>query len=82
MLGLEGNYIFELLPNNQNINSYVYCRHLDELDVAIKQKWPELVNRKGVVLHHMQCQTTHKFGYSPETFEAWMGYPTPSTIFS
>ena len=42
----------ELIPNNQTINSDVYCRQLDKLDVAIKQKRPELVNRKGVVFYH------------------------------
>ena len=49
---LEGNYIFELLQNNQTSNTNLYCRQLYELDAAIKQKRSELVNRKGVVLGH------------------------------
>jgi len=43
---------FELLPRNQTINSDVYCRQLDKLNAAVKEKRPELVNRKGVVFHH------------------------------
>ena len=43
---------FELLPNNQYINLDLYCRKLNELDTAIKQKRPKLMNRKDVVFHH------------------------------
>ena len=31
--------------NNQIINSDMYYRQLDELDAAVKQKRPELVNK-------------------------------------
>ena len=48
----KGVVYFELLPRNQTINSNVYCRQLDSLNESIIQKRPELVNRKGVVLHH------------------------------
>ena len=43
---------FELLPRNQTINSDVYCHQLNKLNAAVKEKWPELVNRKGVIFHH------------------------------
>ena len=42
---------FELLPRNQTINSDVYCQ-LNKFEAAIKEKGPELVNRKGVMFHH------------------------------
>ena len=42
---------FALLPRNQTINSDVYCRQLNKLNAAVKEKWPELVNRKGVIFH-------------------------------
>ena len=29
-----------------------YCRQLNELNAAVKEKRPELVNRKGVIFHH------------------------------
>jgi len=48
----KGIVYFELLPRNQTINSDVYCRQLDKLNAAVKEKRPELVNRKGVVFHH------------------------------
>ena len=43
---------FELLPRNHTINSNVYCRQLNKLNAAVKDKRPELVNHKGVIFHH------------------------------
>ena len=42
---------FELLPRKQTINSNVYCRQLMKLDKEMKEKRPELVTRKGVIVH-------------------------------
>ena len=47
----KGVVFFELLPKNQTINSDVYCRQLNKLNAAVKEKQPELVNRKGVIFH-------------------------------
>ena len=47
---------FELLPRNQTINSDVYCRQLNKVNAVVKEKRPELVNRKGVIFHH--CNAT------------------------
>ena len=33
------------------INLHVYCRQLNKLNAAVKEKRPELVNRKGVIFH-------------------------------
>ena len=44
-------FFFELLPDNTTINSEVYCHQLDKLNDSLKQKRPELINRKGVVFH-------------------------------
>ena len=48
----EGVVYFELLSRNQTINSDVYFRYLNKLNTAVKEKRPELVNRKGVIFHH------------------------------
>ena len=49
----DGNGVFfELLLRNETINSDVYCRQLNKLNVEVKEKRPELVNRKGVIFHH------------------------------
>ena len=53
---------FELLPRNQTINSDVYCRHLNKLNAAVNKKRSELVNRKGVILHH---DNAYIFSHSP-----------------
>ena len=34
------------------INSDVYCRQLNKLNAAAKEKRPKLVNREGVIFHH------------------------------
>jgi len=47
----KGVVYFELLPRNQMINTEVYCRQLDQLNAAIMEKRPELVNRRGVIFH-------------------------------
>ena len=49
---LKGVVYFELLPRNQTVNLDVYCRQLNKLDAAIKEKRLELVNRIGVDFHH------------------------------
>ena len=48
----KGVVFFELLPRNQTINSDVYCRQLNKLNAEVKEKRPELVNRKSVIFHH------------------------------
>ena len=48
----KGVVFFKLLPRNQTINSDVYCRQLNKLNAAVKEKRSELVNRKGVIFHH------------------------------
>ena len=48
----KGVVFFELLPKDQTINSDVYCRRLNKLITAIKEKRLELVNRKGVIFYH------------------------------
>ena len=45
----KGVVFFELLPRNQTINSDIYSRQLNKLNAAVKEKRPELVNRKGVI---------------------------------
>ncbi|CAK9827516.1 Mariner Mos1 transposase [Anthophora retusa] len=63
---MKGVVYFELLPPNKTIDSGVYCLQLEKLNNAIKEKRPELANRKGVVfLHdnarpHTSMQTKNK----------------------
>ena len=48
----KGVVFFELLPRNQTTNSDVYCRQLNKLNLMVKEKRPELVNREGVIFQH------------------------------
>ena len=47
----KGVFYYELLPENQTINSNKYCCQSDQLKVALDEKRPELVNRKHVIFH-------------------------------
>ncbi|GFX41915.1 mariner Mos1 transposase [Trichonephila clavipes] len=47
----KGIVYYELLSYGQTLNSDLYCQQLDNLKLAIDQKWPELANRRGVVFH-------------------------------
>ena len=51
MVGLEVVH-HEVLSHGLTINSELYCSQLDRLQEAIKEKRPELINRKGIVFHH------------------------------
>ena len=42
---------YELLPENQMINSKTYYPQLDQLKSVLKEKYPELVNRKCIIFH-------------------------------
>ena len=44
--------IFIVAPRNQTSNSDVYCPQLNKLNAAVKEKRPDLVNRKGVIFYH------------------------------
>ena len=47
----KGVVFFKLLPRNQTINWDAHCRQLNNLNAVVKEKRPELVNRKGVIFH-------------------------------
>ena len=47
----KGILYYELLPENQMINSNKYCSQLDQLKAALDENPPELVNRKCITFH-------------------------------
>ena len=47
----KGVFYYELLPENQPINSNKSCSQLDQLKAAFDKKHPELVNRKRIIFH-------------------------------
>ena len=62
----KGVLYYELLPENQTINSNKYCPQLDQLKAALNEKCPELVNRKRIIFHqdntrlHVSLMTRQK----------------------
>ena len=47
----KGVLYYELLPENQTINSSKYCSQLDQLKAALDEKRLELVSRKRIIFH-------------------------------
>ena len=43
---------FELFRHGETIMADKYCEQLTRLDAAIREKRPDLANRKGVIFHH------------------------------
>ena len=62
----KGVLYYELLLENQTINSNKYCSQLDQLKAALVEKRPELVNRKHIIFHqdnarlHVSLMTRQK----------------------
>ena len=57
---------YELLPENQTINSNKYCSQLDQMKAALDEKRLELVNKKCIIFHqdnarpHVSLMTRQK----------------------
>ena len=47
----KGVLYYELLLENQTINSNKHCSQLDQLKAALDKKHPELANRKRIIFH-------------------------------
>ena len=62
----KGVLYYELLPENETINSNKYCSQLDQLKEALDEKCPELINRKRIIFHqdnarpHVSLMTRQK----------------------
>ena len=62
----KGVLYYELLLENQTINSNMSCSQLDQLKAALDEKHPELVNRKCIIFHqdnarpHVSLMTRQK----------------------
>ena len=61
----KGVLYYELLLENQMINSDKYCSQIDQLKAALKEKHLELVNGKCMLFHqdnarpHVSLMTEH-----------------------
>ncbi|XP_066867270.1 constitutive coactivator of peroxisome proliferator-activated receptor gamma isoform X4 [Kogia breviceps] len=62
----KGALYYELLPENQTINSNKCCSQLNQLKAALNEEHPELVNRKCIIFHqddtrpHVSLMTRQK----------------------
>ena len=67
----KGVLYYELLLENQTINSNQYCSQLDQLKAALYKKHPELVNRKCVIPSGYR-KTSCFFDDQAKTVTAWL----------
>ena len=59
----KGVLYYELLPEDQTINSNKYCFQLDQLKAALYEKHAELVNRKRIIF--IRITQDHMFLWWP-----------------
>ena len=78
----KGVLYYELLPENQMINSHKYRSRLDQLKAALNEKRPELVNRKHVIFHQDNAKTARFFDVQAKTVTAWLGSSDSSAVFT
>lgn len=83
----KGILYYELLPNNQSINSNMCCLQLDELNMATQEKCPEVANRKGIVFHQDNTRSYVSLITRQKLLDGlldknWLGCATPPAIFS
>ena len=76
-----GVLYYELLPENQTINSNKYCSQLDQLKVALDEKHPELVNRKHIIFYQDSAKL-HVSLMTRQKLLAWLGSSDSSFVFT
>lgn len=47
---------FQLLQVNVTITADIFCQQLEYLNIALKEKWFSVINRKSVVFHYDNAQ--------------------------
>ena len=77
----EGVLYYELLPEDQMINSNKYCSQLDQLKAALDERHLELVNRKCIIFHQDNARLRF-FDDQAKTVTAWLGSSESSAIFT
>lgn len=71
---------YELLPENQMIDSSKYQLQLDQLKVSLSGNHPELVNRICIIFNQDNAKNTCFFDDQAKTVTAWVGSSDSSTI--
>ena len=77
----KGVLYYELLPENQTINSNKYCSQLDQLKAALDEKRPELVNRERIIFHQDNARP-HVSLMTRQKLTAWLGSSDSSAVFT
>ena len=79
----KGVLYYELLLENEMINSNKYRSQFDQLKAALDKKHLELVNRKCIIFHQdNKRKTTCFFDDQAKTVTAWLGSSDSSAIFT
>ena len=71
---------YELLPENQMIDSSKYQLQLDQLKVSLSGNHPELVNRIRIIFNQDNAKTTYFFDDQAKTVTVWVRSSDSPTI--
>ncbi|GFT73976.1 histone-lysine N-methyltransferase SETMAR [Trichonephila clavipes] len=50
--GIRGIVHFEVLKPGETVDADLYCAQLDRLNQSLIEKYPAIINRKGIILQH------------------------------
>ena len=78
----KGVPYYELLPENQTINSNKHCSQLDQLKAALEGKRPELVNRKCLIFHQNNTRPHVSLMTRQKLLTACLGSSDSFTVFT
>ena len=78
----KGVLYYELLPENQMLNSSKYCSQLDQLKAALDERCPELVNRKCIIFLQDNARPPVFFDDQAKTVTARLGSSDSSAVFT
>ncbi|GFW98930.1 histone-lysine N-methyltransferase SETMAR [Trichonephila clavipes] len=57
-LGIRGIVHFEVFKPGETVNADLYCEPLDRLNQSLIEKYPAIINTKGVILQHDNARKT------------------------
>ncbi|GFX67532.1 histone-lysine N-methyltransferase SETMAR [Trichonephila clavipes] len=71
--GIRGIVHFEVLKPGETVNAELYCEQLDRLKQSLIERYPAVINRKGVIFQHDNARR-HCTRKTAEKLMDWGGW--------
>ena len=82
LLELENLIYYELLPQDEIINSVNNYNQFDKLQTTIAEKRPELASRWSVIFYHINAKCSFTcISCKRKAVAVWLGYSITSSVF-